>query len=220
MNFITLDKQSKIPLYQQLADSFMRAIEAHQLLPEQRLPSEEVLCQTFGISRSVVKLAYDQLEHNQWIQRLPKGGTFVAYRNTYPAILKQVPYFIEALQHSGLNWTTHLNLKEITQDQHHVKFTTFIEQIPMMVSDAWVMQDIQVNSYLELDARLKTYTQKTEFKAIVLNKVEAQFFNQTEAYALYEFNSYFYDHHTEVARLRQWVSPMMGEVTIEVTHGL
>ena len=65
MNYITLDKQSKIPLYQQLADSFMRAIEAHQLLPEQRLPSEEVLCQTFGISRSVVKLAYDQLEHHQ-----------------------------------------------------------------------------------------------------------------------------------------------------------
>ena len=219
MNFITLDKQSKTPLYQQLMDSFIKAIDDNVLLPESRLPSEEVLSHTFGISRSVIKLAYDELESRSLIYRTPKGGTYVSRHNRYQIVLNHVPFFLEALKETEFDWDYKLNINEIDVDQRHLKITYFIDKIPMIVSDLYISSRIDFDlkddwSFLETET-----SHTTQYKSVVLSKVESQFFNQNESFAVHEFLTIFRKDKTEIAILHQWVSPFMGQFKIEVSSG-
>lgn len=219
MNFIRLDKQSKIPLYQQLVESFARAIESRVLLPDDRLPSEEVLCHTFGISRSVVKLAYDDLETKGLIHRTPKGGTFVSRNNRYQAILNQVPFFLEALKKSAFDWAHTINLNEIIDHQRHMKITYFIDGIPMIVSDVYIPEDLVFDVSEDWSILKDNVLHTTQFKSVLLTKVEAQFFQRSESMAVYDFLTNFKKEGVVIAVLHQWVSPHMGQLQIEVTDG-
>ena len=216
MNFITLDKQSKTPLYQQLMDSFIKAIENYTLLPEQRLPSEEVVCQAFGISRSVVKTAYQKLEDLHYITRNPKGGSYAYPRYRYQTILDQAPFFIEALKQSPYQWSYTLNLDEVIDHQRHLKLSYFIEGLPICVSDLILPKDSEFDPYLDWNPILEQFKHTTTFKVKVLSKYEAQFFNQQEAFAVFEMETTFREGENIIATLNQWISPYMGELVVEV----
>ena len=219
MNFITLDKQSKTPLYQQLMDSFIRAIEDNVLLPESRLPSEEVLSHTFVISRSVIKLAYDELESRSLIYRTPKGGTFVSRNNRYQAILNQVPFFLESLKKSTFSWSHKVNLDEVVDHQRHLKITYFVENIPMIVSDLYIPSDFEFDFLEDWSILRNEISNTTQFKSVMINKFEAQFFNRSESFVIYDFMTTFKKNEVDIAVLHQWVSPFMGQLKIEVSNG-
>lgn len=216
MNFITLDKQSKTPLYQQLMDSFIKAIEDYTLLPEQRLPSEEVLCQAFGISRSVVKLAYQKLEDLRYISRNPKGGSYVYPHYRYQAILDHAPFFSEALKQSPYHWTYTLNLDELMDHQRHLKISYFIEGLPICVSDLTLPPEMSFVPHEPWTMLIEHYPHSTTFKVKALTKYEAQFFNLNESIAVFEMQTLFREGEHIVATLNQWISPYMGELIVEV----
>lgn len=79
MNFdyITLDKYSKIPLYDQLKSSILSALSSGRLKAGDKLPTEEEICQTFHVSRIVAKQAYTDLLKEGRIIRERGKGTFV-----------------------------------------------------------------------------------------------------------------------------------------------
>ncbi|MGL6217095.1 MAG: GntR family transcriptional regulator, partial [Lacrimispora sphenoides] len=56
--FIQIDKYSPVPLYEQLKGCLITAIRSGNLIPGQKLPTEDELCRKFGISRPVVRQAY------------------------------------------------------------------------------------------------------------------------------------------------------------------
>lgn len=80
MHYINLDKTLKTPLYQQLYQSFERAIKDNVLRDADQLPTEEALCQYFDISHYIVRHAYDALLKDELIVRIKGKGSFVSRR--------------------------------------------------------------------------------------------------------------------------------------------
>ena len=76
-----IDKTSRIPYYQQLADLLRHEISEHQV-PDQviQLPSENELAERHRITRATVRHALDVLEQDGWIYREKGVGSFAAVR--------------------------------------------------------------------------------------------------------------------------------------------
>jgi GntR family transcriptional regulator len=73
-----IDFNSHIPYYIQLVDILKERIRHNDLKPGDQLPGEFELCEQFGISRTVVRQALQELEKEGLIQRRKGKGTFVA----------------------------------------------------------------------------------------------------------------------------------------------
>lgn len=77
MGLEQLDKGSPIPLHWQLREQLKRRIETGEFKTGERLPTEQEICRTLGISRSPVRQALIELERGGWISRVQGRGTFV-----------------------------------------------------------------------------------------------------------------------------------------------
>ena len=73
-------RRAATPMYHQLRHRIIDDIAARGLRPGDLLPSEHQLCSLFGVSRTVVRQALLQLEHQGVIDRVKGKGTFVAQR--------------------------------------------------------------------------------------------------------------------------------------------
>lgn len=77
-----LDKNSAIPLYEQLRRGLMKAITGGRFPAGAKLPTEEELCQALGISRPVARQAYNALIEEGVVERMRGRGTFVRVPDT------------------------------------------------------------------------------------------------------------------------------------------
>jgi len=75
--FIHIDKKNKMPLYSQLETSILKAINSGKLKAGDKLPTEEEVCNEYGISRIVVKQAYNDLLNQGKLIRERGRGTFI-----------------------------------------------------------------------------------------------------------------------------------------------
>ena len=73
-----IDRGSSIPYYVQLMEALGEEIEARRWKPGDQLPPEQELCTLFGVSRTVVRQALQQLEFEGLVVRERGRGTFVA----------------------------------------------------------------------------------------------------------------------------------------------
>ena len=73
-----IDRSSKAPLWVQLKTVLENAIYAGVLPKGTRLPSEQVLCDAFGLSRPVVRNALAALSAEGLVIKEPRRGMFVA----------------------------------------------------------------------------------------------------------------------------------------------
>jgi GntR family transcriptional regulator / MocR family aminotransferase len=78
MIWITLDKQSAVPMIRQLYTRIRQGILAGRLHPGDRLPSSREIAARLGISRNVVLEAYDLLLAEGFLTAKPGAGTYVA----------------------------------------------------------------------------------------------------------------------------------------------
>ncbi len=67
----------KEPLYIKFQDIIMKKIESGEYLPGEKLPSERVLAEMYGINRMTVKSAVNALVGKGYLYRLQGRGTFV-----------------------------------------------------------------------------------------------------------------------------------------------
>lgn len=56
-----IDKQKKQPLYQQIVTYFIEAIQNGDYTPGEQLPAERKLASQFGVNRSTIVKALDEL---------------------------------------------------------------------------------------------------------------------------------------------------------------
>lgn len=75
-----LERGETAPLWVQLRNRLERTIEAGDFGDEGRLPSEQVLAESFGVSRPVVRAAIAALVAEGRLVTQPRRGTFVARR--------------------------------------------------------------------------------------------------------------------------------------------
>jgi DNA-binding GntR family transcriptional regulator len=74
---VSVDYDSPIPPYQQVAGIIRERIESGELAPGQRVPSVTTLMQAYGIARNTARHALDVLRDEGLIVVRPGWGSFV-----------------------------------------------------------------------------------------------------------------------------------------------
>lgn len=80
-----IDKNSPIPIYYQLKQIIKQQIEEQVLPPGEKLPTEQMLCERYDVSRAPVRQALLELVQEGYIYRRAGMGTFVSERSTEAA---------------------------------------------------------------------------------------------------------------------------------------
>lgn len=114
MKRLKLDRQSSIPLHQQLTNEIRMAIRSNQYPPGHKLPTEEELCTHFNISRPVVRQAYKQLIEEELIYRHKGKGSFVLKNNIRYTILDSIASLNHQIDMNDMEPSIHgLNMERI-----------------------------------------------------------------------------------------------------------
>ena len=74
---MSIDRQSRIPLYLQLKDIIIKRIINGEYKPDGMMKTEHELCEEFQMSRYPVRQALGELVEEGYIFRIPKWGTFI-----------------------------------------------------------------------------------------------------------------------------------------------
>ena len=74
---MSLNSQSPLPLYQQLASRLRQSIANGELGEREKIPSETILAERYGIGRPTVRQATDLLVREGVLQRRRGSGTYV-----------------------------------------------------------------------------------------------------------------------------------------------
>lgn len=107
---------SSQPLYYQLVDFLKNQIE-NKMAAHDKLPSERELERRFGVSRTTVRLALQELENDGYIYRRHGKGTFVSELSTQTADLAGAYSFTEQMKKMGRKPQTQiLSFEQIEAD--------------------------------------------------------------------------------------------------------
>ncbi|MDO4596165.1 MAG: GntR family transcriptional regulator [Coriobacteriaceae bacterium] len=108
----------KQPLYDQLVDILSEKIE-HEYRPGDLMPSERELSERYGLSRTTVRLALQELERLGLVVRQHGRGTFVADRSAQTTNLMQSYSFTDQMRAMGrVPKTTILEFCEFEADKN------------------------------------------------------------------------------------------------------
>ena len=112
-----LEKKSQSPLYQQLMSRLKNDITAGVYAPGARVPSEQVLCDTYGVSRVTVRKAMQDLVEAGLLVRRQGKGTFVA-KERIQRNLQQITGFSQACMQNGHSAGARLVSAELVEADH------------------------------------------------------------------------------------------------------
>ena len=85
---IPLDRQSEVPLYQQIESHLRKAILSGNLPSDTRLPASRQLAQDLGVNRATIENAYSALEAEGLVFSKMGSGTYVLPVTSLPSIPK------------------------------------------------------------------------------------------------------------------------------------
>lgn len=78
MILISLDYQSRTPIYEQIVSNIEKYVALGVLKSKEQIPSIRELATNLGINPNTVKKAYDILEHKNIITSYSTKGTFIS----------------------------------------------------------------------------------------------------------------------------------------------
>ena len=88
---IPIDRESPVPLYEQIEAFLRQAIQIHSLAPGTRLPSTRELARDLGVNRITIENAYTCLEGDGLIAAREGSGTYVLAPAALPALPEVEP---------------------------------------------------------------------------------------------------------------------------------
>jgi GntR family transcriptional regulator len=113
----TIVEASPIPLYFQLIKLIEEKIRANKWQPGQSLPSEQAFCDHFGLSRTVVRQAFADLEHRGLLKKRNGKKTTISHPEYRGALMQSLRGFHEEAERGGQHPRTKvLELKAIPAD--------------------------------------------------------------------------------------------------------
>lgn len=77
LSFIHLDRGSKTPIYLQLTQQLINAIQRGYLMPGLKMPGSRTLSEILQLHRKTVIAAYEDLHHQGWIAIHPNKGAYI-----------------------------------------------------------------------------------------------------------------------------------------------
>lgn len=194
------------PLYDQLVDILTDKIE-HEYRPGDLLPSERELSDRYGLSRTTVRLALQELERLGLVIRQHGRGTFVADRTAQTTNLSQAYSFSEQMRSMGREPSTTIlefsvieadkNLAEhmgtrIGERLYMIKRLRSADDMPMMVERSYLpvrkfmtlkrpmLENKALYDIVEQDFREKIGVAEEEFFASIARPADAHLLDISE----------------------------------------
>jgi GntR family transcriptional regulator len=96
-----IDRSSLLPYYHQLKQLLVREIAYRGLQPGDLLPGDNALCETYDVSRTVVRQALTELEFEGVIERVKGKGTYVARPKTAEGLVQSLTGLFEDVAAGG-----------------------------------------------------------------------------------------------------------------------
>lgn len=96
-----IEREARLPYYEQLKQLILREIARNGLEPGHLMPSETEMCTTYGVSRTVVRQAVGELVTEGVLQRMRGKGTFVAKPKFSEQFMESTVGFFEDLTSHG-----------------------------------------------------------------------------------------------------------------------
>ena len=96
-----------MPRYHQLGEILRKRVESGEFKAGDQFPTEEQLCQEYGVSRGTVGRAVKILVDEGWLLREQGRGTFVTHPSLSPVFFR-LANFTEDMQQRGLEPSTRL----------------------------------------------------------------------------------------------------------------
>lgn len=96
-----IDRDSPVPYYHQLKELLRDEIVSGRWPPGARIPSEPELCRTLDVSRTVVRQALGDLEHERLLRRRKGLGTFVAEPKIHERLVQSLTGFHDDMLAQG-----------------------------------------------------------------------------------------------------------------------
>lgn len=124
---IALDKESVIPLYYQLKTWLSELIDNGDLRPGDQAPTEQELCQKFGLSRGTVRRALAELVHEKKLYLVRGRGTYIAEPEWPPWTIATAVSVTEALKEQNLFFETRILEQHLIKADPHIATRLNIE---------------------------------------------------------------------------------------------
>lgn len=188
MDFIRINAELDIPLYQQLVDAIRVAIKKETLLSGQQLPTVQQLTKALGIARGTVKRAYDELEYAGLIEKVQGRGTFVSYQHDNSASRKEkamtaIGNMLDYLEDMGLspneiNIFINLKLRERSEQEANVKIVAVEcnpENLSQISEQLRHINGVDLYSYMLDNIKQYPYKLGEEFELIITTASHAEY---------------------------------------------
>ncbi len=188
MDYININPQLKIPIYQQLVDAIRVAIKKGILVSGQKLPTVQEMTNALGVARGTVKRAYDELEHISLIQKVQGRGTFVSYNHDNSANRKEkamiaIGKMIDYLENMGLsaqeiNIFINLKLRERSEQEANVKVVAVEcnpENLSQISEQLRHINGVDLYSFMLDNVKQYPYKLNEEFELIITTSSHAEY---------------------------------------------
>jgi GntR family transcriptional regulator len=123
----SIRRDDPVPYYQQLKRLVAQRIEREGLKTGDLLPSEAELCESYGVSRTVVRQAIGDLVNEGLLQRMRGKGTFVAGLKLREQFMESTVGFFEDLTARGHRVTSQVMSAEFCEAEEKVAEALDIE---------------------------------------------------------------------------------------------
>jgi GntR family transcriptional regulator len=99
----TINRESPLPYHIQLREILVERMKKGDWRPGMKIPGDKELCETYQVSRTVVRQALRDLTYEGWIYRKRGKGTFVAEpRVSGVGLSKSLDSFYRSLHNRGI----------------------------------------------------------------------------------------------------------------------
>ncbi len=88
--FIQIDRQSATPIYLQISQQIINAIQRGYLMVGGKLPGTRKMGEILKVHRQTIVAVYAELESQRWVETRPNKGTYIIYQSS-PKFTRQ-PY--------------------------------------------------------------------------------------------------------------------------------
>lgn len=195
-----IDLSSHIPYYLQLMDLLKGKINVIWK-PDEQIPCELELCEAYGISRTVVRQALNELERDGFIYRRKGKGTFVAQPKINESLVQRLTGFYQDMVEHGHKTTTQVlrnivvpasekaaSYLEISSGTQVIELRRlrFVDQAPIQIVTSYLPYDLcsqvaemdltnrSLYELLERDLGLLIARGKRFIEAVAANDEEAK----------------------------------------------
>ena len=152
----TIDRTSPLPFYYQLKQILLSDLSDRELSPGDRLPGDHELCQTYRVSRTVVRQALAELETEGVIERVKGRGTFVAQPKTPEHLVQSLTGLYEDVAARGSHLRSEVRRQEVVPADEQIAMllelppgsdVIVIERLRFVDDEPWVL----ATTYLPYD---------------------------------------------------------------------